>query len=136
MIRRYSELIRIPTFEERFEYLRVGGAVGQATFDAYRYLNQAFYTSKEWRRFRKEIIVRDEGCDMAMDGYSIVRGIVIHHIMPLDIDDLENMTDAVFDPENVVCVSANTHRAIHYGNKDLLPKLPIERKPNDTCPWK
>lgn len=136
LIRRYSELIRIPTFEERFEYLRIGGIAGQATFGHDRYLNQALYHSPEWRRFRKEIIVRDNGCDLADPDYSIIIGIIIHHLNPLTVEDIEMRSDRIFDPENVVCVSHNTHEAIHYGDKSLLPKLPIERRPNDTCPWK
>ena len=94
------------------------------------------YRSKEWREFRKRIIVRDNGCDMALDGYSIIVGIIVHHITPLTIEDIENMSERVFDPENVVCVSHSTHEAIHYGDSTLLARPLVERMPNDTCPWR
>ena len=137
-IKRYSELIRLPTAEQRFEYLRVPSTVGIATFGFDRYLNQAFYTSKEWRDFRFKMILRDKGCDMALPDRDIPEGaiLVLHHINPLSLEDVEDKSDALFDPENVVCVSDRTHRAIHYGDMSLLTLLPIERRPNDTCPWK
>lgn len=134
--RSYSELIRFPTFEERFQYLKLGGLVGKTTFGHDRYLNQLLYHSNEWRRFRKEIIIRDNGGDMALEDYQIVVGIIVHHIVPLTIEDIENRSDRIFDPENVVCVSHKTHEAIHYGDERLLPRLLVERRPNDTCPWK
>jgi hypothetical protein len=134
--RSYSELIRFQTFEERFQYLKLGGLVGKATFGHDRYLNQLLYHSNEWRRFRKEIIIRDNGGDMALEDYQIVVGIIVHHIVPLTIEDIENRSYRIFDPENVVCVSHKTHEAIHYGDERLLPRLLVERRPNDTCPWK
>ena len=135
MERSYSELIRLPTFEERFDYLKFSAKIGEATFGFERYLNQIFYTSKEWRKFRRDIIIRDNGCDMAMEDYDIYGRIEVHHINPITVKMIENNDPLLMDPENVVCVSPNTHKAIHYGDKDLLPKGPIERKPNDMCPW-
>lgn len=133
----YRELIRIPTFRERYEYLRIGGVVGQATFGSDRYLNQILYTSPEWRRFRNDIIIRDDGCDMALQGMQIIGYmIIVHHINPLTVEDVENRNPVIFDPDNVVCVTERTHRAIHYGDASLLPEIPIIRTKNDTCPWK
>ena len=132
----YLELITIPTFEERFEYLKLDGAVGKETFGYDRYLNQAFYSSKEWKDFRKRIIIRDNGCDLAFDGYEINGKILIHHLNPITINDIIECRPVVFDKNNLVCVSHNTHNAIHYGDKDLLITGPIERSPNDTCLWK
>ena len=133
--RRYSELIKLPTLEERFEYLKLSGKVGAATFGGDRYLNQAFYRPQKWRSFRNKIILRDEGCDMGLEGYPIVKGIIVHHLNPLTIDDIENERGCVFDPENVICVSHYTHEAIHYGDKSLIPSLPKERIPGDTRLW-
>lgn len=132
----YLELIEIPTFEERFEYLSLKGVVGRETFGYDRYLNQALYSSKEWRDFRRRIIIRDNGCDLACEGYEMQNGILIHHINPITIDDIINRRPIIFDPNNVVCVSHNTHNAIHYGDKGLLITTPIERTAYDTCPWK
>lgn len=133
----YRELIRIPTFRERYEYLRIGGVVGQATFGSDRYLNQILYTSPEWRRFRNDIIIRDDGCDMALQGMQIIGYmIIVHHVNPLTVEDVENRNPVIFDPDNVVCVTERTHRAIHYGDASLLPEIPIIRTKNDTCPWK
>lgn len=136
MIRRYSELIRLPTFEERFEYLKLCGNVGESTFGFDRYLNQALYTSQKWRTTRDEVLIRDNACDMGLEDWPINGKIIVHHMNPLTLEDIENMADEIFDPEYLVCVSHNTHQAIHYGDASLLPKLPIERKPGDTCPWK
>ena len=135
-IRTYSELITIPTFEERFEYLKLNGSVGLETFGHDRYLNQILYNSPEWRRFRPEIIVRDNGCDLACEGYEIFGKILIHHINPITAKDILNRNPKVFDPENVVTTVHNTHNAIHYGDKNLLITEPIERSRNDTCPWR
>ena len=135
-IRTYSELITIPTFEERFEYLKLNGSVGLETFGHDRYLNQILYNSPEWRRFRPEIIVRDNGCDLACEGYEIFGKILIHHINPITAQDILNRNSKVFDPENVITTVHNTHNAIHYGDKNLLITEPIERSRNDTCPWK
>ena len=135
-IRTYSELITIPTFEERFEYLKLNGLVGLETFGHDRYLNQILYNSPEWRRFRPEIIVRDNGCDLACEGYEIFGKILIHHINPITAKDILNRNPKVFDPENVITTVHNTHNAIHYGDENLLITVPIERSRNDTCPWK
>lgn len=136
MIRTYSELIQLPTFEERFEYLRLDGSVGQATFGYDRYLNQILYNSPEWKRFRRDIIIRDNGCDLACEGYEIRGRIIIHHINTISIEDIVNRNPMVFDPENVITTTHNTHNAIHYGDKELLVTVPIERSANDTCLWK
>lgn len=135
-IKTYSELITLPTFEERFEYLQLKGTVGQETFGFDRYLNQILYNSKEWKYLRNEIIVRDNGCDLALEGFEIHGRILIHHINPITIDDVIKRREMVFDPENLICVTHNTHNAIHYGDKSLLITGPIERRANDTCPWK
>jgi hypothetical protein len=135
-IRRYSELIALPTFEERFEYLKLEGVVGSDTFGAERYLNQAFYNSPEWKDIRDRIIIRDGGCDLAVAGRDIFKRVIIHHMNPVDVQDICNMTAFLTDPEYLVCVSHITHNAIHYGNADILPKTFSERRPNDTCPWK
>ena len=136
MIRTYSELIKFPTFEERFEYLSLDGSVGQATFGYDRYLNQILYNSPEWKHFRRDIIIRDNGCDLACEGYEIRGRIIIHHINTISIEDIVNRNPMVFDPENVITTTHNTHNAIHYGDKELLVTGPIERSANDTCPWK
>lgn len=135
-IKAYSELITLPTFEERFEYLQLKGTVGQETFGFDRYLNQILYNSKEWKYLRNEIIVRDNGCDLALEGFEIHGRILIHHINPITIDDVIKRREMVFDPENLICVTHNTHNAIHYGDKSLLITGPIKRRANDTCPWK
>ena len=135
-IKTYSELITFSTFEERFEYLQLKGIVGQETFGFDRYLNQILYSSKEWKSLRNEIIVRDNGCDLALEGFEIHGRILIHHINPITIDDVIKRRGIVFDPENLICVTHNTHNAIHYGDKSLLITGPIERRANDTCPWK
>ena len=135
-IKSYSELMSFPTFEERYEYLRIGSKVGEATFGYDRYLNQILYTSRKWRRFRDEIIIRDNGCDLGCPERELRERVIVHHINPISVEDVINEHPMVFDPENVICVSHNTHEAIHYGNEDLLVKDPIERKPYDTCPWR
>lgn len=136
-IRTYSELITIPTFMERYEYLRLGDRIGVETFGYDRYLNQLFYNSKEWKAFRREIIIRDNGNDLGIEGRSIGGIITIHHIVPITIDDVVNRRlDILLNPDNVISVSSNTHKAIHYGDTNLLLPEPIERKLNDTCPWR
>lgn len=135
-IKSYSELITIPTYEGRFEYLRLNSAVGKETFGFDRYLNQALYNSQDWKLWRRKIIVRDNGCDLACEGYTIYGKILIHHINPITMDDIVNRRSIVFDPENLICVTHNTHNAIHYGDVNLLATGPIERTPNDTCPWR
>lgn len=132
----YSELILLPTFKERFEYLQLFGQVGEDTFGFNRYINQYLYHSKEWHRFRDRIIIRDKGCDLGVDGYEIHGGVLIHHINPITQEDIVNCNPCVFDPNNVISTTLSTHNAIHYGNKDLLILPPNERTPNDTCPWK
>ena len=136
IIKTYSKLISIPTYEERFDYLKLDGIVGKDTFGYDRYLNQAFYNSPEWKRFRRDMIIRDNGCDLACEGYDIRGRIILHHINPLTQEDLINRKEALFNPENIICVSHNTHNAIHYGDANLLITGPIERVANDTCPWK
>ena len=135
-IRTYSELITIPTFEERFEYLQLKGSVGKDTFGYDRYLNQVLYRSPEWKRLRNQIIIRDGGCDLACDGYDIYNKVLIHHLNPITVEDVLTRSRKVFDPDNLVCVSHNTHNAIHYGDVDLLVTGPIIRTKNDTCPWR
>lgn len=134
-IRRYSELCRLRTFEERFDYLKLQGVVGESTFGFDRYLNQLLYRSSEWKKVRNAVIVRDDGCDMGLADYPANR-IIVHHMNPLSVEDLENRSELIFDPEFLICVSFNTHNAIHFGDETLLPKLPVERKPGDTCPWR
>ena len=135
MIKTYSELISLPTFKERYEYLKIGGKVGTETFGFDRFLNQAFYKSREWLPIRDRIIVRDNGCDLAMEGFDIFGRIIVHHLNPITLDDILEMNDLVLNPEYLVCVSHMTHQAIHYGDANLLPKGLIERRKNDTCPW-
>lgn len=135
MIRTYSELIKISTFEERFEYLKLSGEVGVETFGVDRYLNQIFYRSKEWRKVRRDIIIRDDGCDLGMEGYDIFGKIYIHHMNPIKAEDVIERKPYIFDPEYLICVSSNTHNAIHYSDESILPRLPVERKPGDTKLW-
>lgn len=135
-IKTYSELITIPTFEERFEYLQLKGSVGKDTFGYDRHLNQVLYRSPEWKRLRNQIIIRDCGCDLACEGYDIHSKVLIHHLNPITVEDVLARSRKVFDPDNLVCVSHNTHNAIHYGDVGLLVTVPIIRTKNDTCPWR
>ena len=135
-IKTYSELITLPTFEERFRYLKLSGAVGRETFGFDRYLNQVFYNSKRWKAVRDYVIVRDNGCDLAMDGHEIYGRIYIHHMNPITMDDLIHESDFLIDPEYLIATIHNTHNAIHYGDESLLITTPIERSKNDTCPWR
>lgn len=135
-IKTYSELVHLPTFKERFEYLKLKGSVGKDTFGHDRYLNQVFYTSQEWRRLRDEIIIRDNGCDLGIEGREIGGKIYIHHLNPLGVNDILTHSEYLVNPEYLICVSFETHNAIHYGDINLLPRDPIERKRNDTCPWR
>lgn len=135
-IKSYSELITIPTFEERYRYLRLGSEIGKETFGFDRYLNQSFYSSREWKDFRRHIIVRDMGCDLGITDRPIGGSIMIHHINPITIEDIIRGHDCLMDPENSICTSLNTHNAIHYGDETLLVVPPIERIRNDTCPWR
>lgn len=137
MIKTYSELISLPTFKERFEYLRLDGVVGESTFGINRYLNQKFYrTDPEWLELRPKIIIRDNGCDLAMPGREIHGKILIHHINPITIEDILNRTRRLFDPENLICTIKVTHDAIHFSDDSILFADPIIRTKNDTCPWK
>lgn len=135
-IRTYSELITIPSFKERFEYLKLSSSVGESTFGHNRYLNQILYRSAEWKRCRREVIIRDNGCDLGCDGFEIYGKILIHHIDPITVEDVINRKSKVFDLNNLICTSSNTHQAIHYSDEGLLIAEPIERTSNDTCPWK
>ena len=135
-IRTYSELITLQTFEERFEYLKLGGTVGKETFGFDRYLNQTFYKSQDWLHTRDQIIIRDNGCDLAVEGREIYGRILIHHINPITMEDIMNRSSWLFDPENLICTVKNTHDAIHFSDDSLLVKDPITRSKNDTCPWR
>lgn len=132
----YSELITIPTFIERFRYLKIGGRVGADTFGHDRYLNQILYHSDEWREFRDDIIIRDNGCDLACPGFELHDRIIVHHIDPITVEDVIRRHPKIFDPENVISTCLNTHNAVHYGDESRLTLLPIARTKNDTCPWR
>lgn len=135
-IKTYSEMLTYETFLDRFRYLKLSGAVGKETFGYDRYLNQILYTSDEWRRFRDQIILRDNGCDLACKGYEIHGKILVHHLNPITVEDVIDRNPCIFDPENAIATTLNTHNAIHYGDENLLVTEPIVRRPNDTCPWK
>lgn len=132
----YSELIKMESFEDRFKYLSLDGIVGDITFGSHRYLNQILYQTSKWKSTRRKVILRDDGCDLAHEEYSISDSIYIHHLNPITIDDILNDRPCVFDLDNLVCTSYRTHNAIHYGSEDLLPKGLIIRKKNDTCLWR
>lgn len=132
----YSELTQLPTFKERLDYLKLDGIVGEETFGIARWLNQKFYHSYEWRKFRNEIIARDNGMDLGVEGHDIPGQVIIHHLNPITYDDILERHPCVLDPENAISVSANTHRAIHYSDDELLTLGPVVRQPNDMCPWK
>ena len=136
IIRTYSELITLPTFEERFRYLKLGGKVGEDTFGFDRYLNQAFYRSTKWKEIRDYVIIRDNGCDLGMEGHEIHQRILVHHMNPITKEDILRESEFLLDPEYMICTIKNTHDAIHYGDESLLITAPIERRKNDTCPWK
>ena len=135
-IRTYSELILLPTFEERYRYLRLQGKVGEATFGFDRYLNQMLYRSQRWKSIRDHVIIRDNGCDLGIAGREIHGPILVHHMNPLTIYDIEHETDYLLDPEFLISTILTTHNAIHYGDESLLLLDPIERSRNDTCPWR
>lgn len=135
-IRTYTELSRLKTFEERYRYLRLKGTVGQDTFGFDRYLNQIFYRSQKWKSIRDYVIVRDCGCDLGVEGYDIHGKIIIHHMNPITLKDIEKESEYLLDPEYLICTTHNTHNAIHYGDENLLITAPIQRSANDTCPWK
>ena len=140
-IRTYSELIMLPTFEERYEYLRLDGKVGEETFGFDRYLNQLFYKSDEWLSIRNTVILRDTGCgdycrDLGVEGYDIHGRILVHHMNPITKEDILNRSEFLLNPDYLICTTDNTHKAIHYGDKNLLITAPVERVKNDTCPWR
>lgn len=137
MIRRYSELIQLSTFEERFNYLKLNGVVANETFGFDRYLNQQFYRSAEWKRVRQQVIIRDRGCDLAVPDHEIFDQIIVHHMNPMSLEDIENNPELLLDPEYLICVSLDTHNAIHYGdsnygNKDIV----VDRIQGDTTLWR
>lgn len=136
IIRTYSELITLPTFEERYEYLKLGGKIGEETFGFDRYLNQTFYKTDEWRAVRDFVIIRDGGCDLAMEDREIHGRILVHHMNPIRVEDILSRSKYLLDPEYLICTIKNTHDAIHYGDRSLLLTTPIERRINDTCPWR
>ena len=135
-IKTYSELITIPTFEGRYEYLKLGGQVGVETFGFDRYLNQAFYKSDEWLSVRDYVIARDNGCDLGVEGYEIYGRILIHHMNPITKEDILQRSKFLLDPEYLITTVKRTHDAIHYGNNSIIFEAPIERRKNDTCPWR
>lgn len=136
MIRTYTELCLISDYEARYRYLKLRGRIGDETFGFDRIFNQMFYRSGEWQRVRRDIIVRDCGCDMGVSGHEIGGQIVVHHLNPIYINDIRNSTEYLLNPEYLICVSENTHKAIHYGDESLIDRPLVERRPNDTCPWK
>lgn len=136
MIRKYSELKKLKTFEERFEYLNLQGLVAESTFAYSRFLNQNLYTSRKWKDARDKVIIRDTGCDLGIEDRDINDMIVVHHMNPITAWQIEHEAEEIFDPEFLICTTKNTHNAIHYGNEDNLLKLPKARSKNDTCPWK
>ena len=135
-IRTYSELITLSTFEERYKYLQLSSSIGEETFGFDRYLNQNFYRSKEWKRIRDFVIIRDNGCDLGVEGRTIYGKIIIHHMNPIRTKDIRDVSDYLLNPEYLICTTHQTHNAIHYGDENLLVRNPIERTANDTCPWR
>lgn len=136
-IKTYSELITLPTFEERYRYLKLDGIVGEETFGFDRYLNQEFYQrSQEWKRIRDYVIIRDNGCDLGIDDREIMGKILVHHMNPITKEDILHQSDFLLNPEYLICTMKSTHDAIHYGDERLLIIAPVERRPNDTCPWR
>ena len=137
MNKSYLELIQLETFEDRFRYLRLNGAVGESTFGSHRRLNQLLYKMPEWRSVRNKVIIRDNGCDLAHSDFGLGdQPAYVHHINPITLQDILDRNPLIFDLNNLITVSFQTHQAIHYGDEGLLPKLPIERRANDTCPWR
>lgn len=136
-MRTYTELITLPTIKERYDYLKLGGSVGVVTFGGDRIFNQKFYSSGEWKKIRRQIIIRDNACDLGVEGYELNDRITIHHMNPITPEDIRHEEwEYLTNPEYLISCSYLTHQAIHYGDHSLLPKIPIERKPNDTCPWR
>ena len=137
MIKTYTELSKLKTFEERFRYLKLNGSVGKETFGFDRYINQIFYRSKEWKAVRDFVIIRDGGCDLGIEGYNIYSKVFIHHINPINISDIEQQSEYLLNPEYLITTTQQTHNAIHYGDETLITNnKPITRSRNDTCPWK
>lgn len=136
IIKRYSELVKLTTFKERYEYLRLNGVVGKETFGFDRYMNQAFYKSPEWKRVRDIVIIRDSGCDLGIVGREIYGKIIIHHMNPILPEDIRDRSDILLDPEYLITTVNDTHLAIHYGDDNMLLKEPVERFPGDMCPWR
>ena len=136
MIKTYKELKQIETFEERFRYLKMNGTVGEDTFGFDRYVNQIFYRSQQWKSVRNIVIVRDNGCDLGIEGREIYSRLCIHHMNPITFDDIVGLNKIVLDPEYLICTTHETHNAIHFGDENHLVKAPVERYRNDTCPWK
>lgn len=136
MIRTYNELIKFKTFKERFEYLKLDGSVGNDTFGFDRYINQKFYRSQQWKTIRDKIIVRDNACDLALNGHDIYGKIIIHHMNPIRVEDILDLNEYLLNPDYLICVSLPTHNAIHYGDYNNLNNETIQRTKNDTCPWK
>lgn len=137
MIRTYTELIQLSSFEDRFNYLKLNGVVANETFGFDRYLNQQFYKSSEWKRIRQQVIIRDRACDLGCTDHEIFGQVIIHHMNPISLDDLENNPEILLDPEYLICVSMETHNALHYGDSSYLNKeIVVERKPGDTTPWR
>ena len=135
-IKCYTELSKLDSFEERYKYLRIKGSVGAETFGFDRYLNQVFYRSQRWKDVRDFVFIRDNGCDLGVDGYEVHGSFIIHHMNPITIKDIELESDFLIDPEYLISTTLNTHNAIHYGDDSLLVTAPIERRKNDTCPWR
>ena len=136
MIRTYTELSKLQTFEERFRYLQLNGLVGKETFGFDRFINQEFYKSSEWKSVRDLVILRDNGCDLGVEGYDIYGKIFIHHMNPVKPKDILTKSELLLNPEYLITTTHATHNAIHYGDETLLLKVPVERSRNDTCPWK
>lgn len=136
MIRTYTELSKLKTFKERYEYLKIGGKVGEDTFGFDRYLNQVFYKTPEWRSARDAVIVRDCGCDLGVEGHDIYGKIIVHHMNPITMEDIVKRSDFLINPEYLITTVHSTHNAIHYGDESLLPIVPVERTKGDICPWK
>lgn len=135
-VRNYTELSKFQTFEERFRYLKLNGVVGKETFGFDRYLNQILYQSQKWKRARDEAIIRDNGCDLGIEGREIYGLVIVHHMNPITLKDIERDSDLIYDPEYLITTVHNTHNAIHYGDESLLILPPLARSKNDTCPWK
>lgn len=134
-IRSYNELRQLDSFEDRFEYLKLGGSVGETTFGSERWLNQRFYTSREWKNIRQHVIARDEGCDLGVEGFEIYDKIIIHHMNPMTPKDIVHFDESILDPDFLISVTLNTHNAIHYGNSNMIPKPIVERRPGDHILW-